>query len=95
MADSSTQTERVSLPVLEFLFRDIHVSGSFMASQKETEDMLNAFVEHDLHLENNVFHGLNEIPRAVEMLKNVQYRGKACFLIDKDAEGLEAGDGRA
>ena len=89
-----SKTERVSLPVLEFLFRDIRVSGSFMASQRETEDMLNAFVEHDIHLENNVFNGLNEVPRAVDMLQNVQYRGKAVFKIDKDAEGLEPGKGR-
>jgi propanol-preferring alcohol dehydrogenase len=79
---------------LEFLFRDIHVSGSFMASQKETEEMLHAVVDHNIHLENNVFHGLKEIPRAVDMLKNVQYRGKACFIIDPDAEGVERGNGK-
>lgn len=80
--------------MLEFLFRDIHVSGSFMASQQETEDMLNAVVEHNIHLENNVFKGLKEIPRAVEMLQNVQYRGKACFIVDPDAEGVERGNGK-
>lgn len=87
------QTERVSIPVLEFLFRDIHVKGSFMASQQETEEMLNAVVEHDIHVENNIFHGLEEIPRAVEMLQKVQYRGKACFVVDKDAVGVEPGKG--
>ena len=65
-----------------------------MASQKETEDMLNAVVEHDVRLENNVFRGLNEIPRAVQMLQNVEYRGKACFIIDPEAKGVEPGDGR-
>ena len=65
-----------------------------MASQQETEDMLNAVVEHKVRLENNVFRGLNEIPRVVDMLQNVQYRGKACFIIDAGAEGVEAGDGR-
>jgi alcohol dehydrogenase, propanol-preferring len=80
--------------VLEFLFRDIHVSGSLMASQKETEDMLNAVVEHNIHLENNVFKGLDEIPRAVEMLQNVQYRGKACFIVDPNAEGVQRGNGK-
>ena len=65
-----------------------------MASQRETEDMLNAVVEHDVRLENNVFHGLDEVPRAVDMLQKVQYRGKACVLIDRDAEGLEPGNGR-
>ncbi len=65
-----------------------------MASQKETEDMLHAVVEHNIHVQNNIFHGLDEIPRAVEMLKNFEYRGKACFVVDKDAVGVEPGDGR-
>lgn len=64
-----------------------------MASQKETEDMLNAVIEHNIHVENNVFKGLNEIPRVVDMLQNVQYRGKACFVVDKDAVGVEPGNG--
>ena len=65
-----------------------------MASQQETEAMLNAFVEHDVHLENNVFDGLKEIPRAVDMLQNVQYRGKAAFVVDEDAVGARPGHGR-
>ena len=56
--------------------------------------MLNAFVEHDIHLENNVFNGLAEIPKAVEMAQKAQYRGKACFIVDKEAVGLQPGDGR-
>jgi alcohol dehydrogenase, propanol-preferring len=65
-----------------------------MASQQETEDMLNAVVKYNIHVENNVFRGLDEIPRAVEMLKKAEYRGKACFIVDKDAVGVEPGDGR-
>ena len=65
-----------------------------MASQQETEEMLNAVVEHNIHVENNVFYGLEEIPKAVEMLRNFQYRGKACFVVDKEAVGVEPGDGR-
>ena len=65
-----------------------------MASQQETEAMLNAVVEHKIHVENNVFDGLKEIPRVVEMLKNVQYRGKAAFVVDESAVGVRPGDGR-
>ena len=65
-----------------------------MASQGETEEMLNMIVEHNIHVENNVFRGLGEIPRVVEMAQNMQYRGKACFIVDKDAVGLEPGNGR-
>lgn len=43
-----SQTDRVSIPVLEFLFRDIRVVGSFMASQAESQAMLDAVVEHNI-----------------------------------------------
>lgn len=65
-----------------------------MASQAEIQEMLYAVVKHDIKLENNVFHGIPEIPRAVEMLKNGQYRGKACIVIDKDAPGVLPADGK-
>ena len=90
----SQQRDPVSVPLLELLFRDIHVKGSFMASQKETEDMLHAMVEHKLHIENNVFYGIDEIPKVVEMLRNVQYRGKAAIVIDEKAVGAKPGEGR-
>ncbi|KAK3721496.1 hypothetical protein LTR37_003052 [Vermiconidia calcicola] len=86
--------DKLPIPVLEMIFKDLHVLSSFMASQQETEAMLNAFVEHDIHLENNVFNGLAEIPKAVEMAQKAQYRGKACFIVDKEAVGLQPGDGR-
>lgn len=76
------------------MIRDIRLTGSFMASRQETEDMLNAFVKHNIHLENNVFKGLVEIPRVSQMAQNFQYCGKACFIVDMDAEGLEPGNGR-
>jgi propanol-preferring alcohol dehydrogenase len=59
-----------------------------MASQAEYQEMLYAYIEHDIKLENNVFHGLTDVPRAVEMLKKGEYRGKACIVIDEDAPGV-------
>ena len=75
------------------MIRDIRLTGSFMASRQETEDMLNAVIEHNIHVENNVFKGLDEIPRVSDMARNFQYRGKACFLVDLDAKGLEPRNG--
>lgn len=59
-----------------------------MASQGEIQEMLYAVVEHDIKLENNIFHGIKEVPRAVEMLRNGEYRGKACIVVDEDAPGV-------
>ena len=64
-----------------------------MASPKEVEATLNAVVEHGIHVENNVFDGLEEIPRVVEMLQNKRYRGKATFVVDESAVGIRPGDG--
>lgn len=65
-----------------------------MASQKETEEMLHAVVKHKIHVENNIFDGLAVIPKVVEMLQNVQYRGKAAIVVDENAVGVRPGDGR-
>lgn len=81
------------IPFQEFVYHDIHFSGSFMASQKETAATLNAVVEHKIHVENNVFDGLEEIPRVVEMLQKKQYRGKATFVVDENAVGIRPGKG--
>jgi len=65
-----------------------------MASQAGIQEMLHAVVQHNIKLENNVFHGIKEIPKAVEMLKNGQYRGKACIVVDEEAPGVLPGNGR-
>lgn len=65
-----------------------------MASQGELEEMLAAVEKHDIKVENNVFEGLDEVPRAVEMLKKGQYRGKACFVVDQSAVGVRAEKGK-
>ncbi|KAK3676145.1 hypothetical protein LTR78_003895 [Recurvomyces mirabilis] len=78
---------------MDLIFKDLRLSGSFMASQKETEEMLYAVVEQGIKVENNIFTGLDEVPKAVEMLKKGEYRGKACFIVDEDAVGLRPGDG--
>ena len=44
--------------------------------------------EHKIKLENNIFHGMEENPKAVEMLENGEYRGKACIVINENAEGV-------
>lgn len=59
-----------------------------MASQAEMQETLDAFVEHNLKVENNVFHGIKEAPRAIQMLEKGEYRGKACIVINEDAPGV-------
>lgn len=53
-----------------------------------------AYIEHDIKLENEIPHGMKEVPRAVEMLKNGGYRGKACIVVDEDTPGLHPDSSR-
>lgn len=85
--------EKVSIPMQELIFKDLRISGSFMASHGEIKEMLYAVIKHDIKVENNIFKGLDEVPKAVEMLRNGEYRGKACFVVDEKAVGLVPGDG--
>ncbi|KAK5062575.1 hypothetical protein LTR84_004648 [Exophiala bonariae] len=72
----------VSIPFSEYIFRDIRVKGSFLCSQKEAEDMLRCVVEHNIKIEKSIFHGLDQVPTAVEMLKTGGYRGKGVIIVD-------------
>lgn len=58
------------------------MKGTFLCSQKEAEDMLRCVVEHNIKVEKSVFHGLDQVPIAVEMLKTGEYRGKGVVIVD-------------
>ncbi|KAK5467943.1 hypothetical protein LTS15_000916 [Exophiala xenobiotica] len=74
--------KEVSIPFEEYIFRDVRVKGSFLCSQKEAEEMLQCVVDHDIHIEKNIFHGLDQVPTAVEALKTGAYRGKGVIVIE-------------
>ena len=82
---TARQPPEVSVPFENYIFRDIRVSGSFLCSQIEMEAMLDTVVKHDIRIESNVFHGLHEVPRAVEMLQTGQSRGKGVIVVDEEA----------
>ena len=46
---------------------------------------MDTVVKHDIRIESNIFHGLHEVPRAVEMLQRGQYRGKGIIILDEKA----------
>ncbi|KAK5031824.1 hypothetical protein LTS07_004445 [Exophiala sideris] len=76
--------QEVSIPFSEYIFRDIRVKGSFLCSQQEAEDMLQCVVQHNIKVEKNIFHGIDQVPTAVEMLRTGQYRGKGVIMIDSN-----------
>lgn len=45
--------------------------------------MLRCVVEHNIKVEKKIFHGLVQVPTAVEMLQNGAYRGKGVIIVDE------------
>lgn len=46
--------------------------------------MLYDVVKYKIKVENNVFHGLHETPRVLDMLRDGEYRGKAVIVVDEE-----------
>jgi NADPH-dependent curcumin reductase CurA len=53
--------------------------------------MLDTVVKHKIRVRHRVFHGIDEIPKAVEMLHNGQYQGKGVIVIDEEIVKKEQG----
>lgn len=47
--------------------------------------MLDIVVKHNIKVNITIFHGIDEIPKAVDMLRHGKYQGKGVIVIDEDA----------
>lgn len=47
--------------------------------------MLDVVVKHNIKISMSVFHGIEEIPKVVDMLRQGKYQGKGVIVIDEDA----------
>jgi propanol-preferring alcohol dehydrogenase len=47
--------------------------------------MLDVVVKNDIKVKTNVFYGINEIPKVVDMLRKGQYQGKGVIVINREA----------
>lgn len=81
----------VMIPFDQYIFRDIHVKGSLICSQREAEQMMDTVVEHKIKVKTNLFHGIDEIPKVVELLRKGAYQGKGVIVIDEEAAKGDAG----
>lgn len=77
------QPDQVSIPMLELIFRDIRVTGSLISSASAAKDMLDLVAEHKIKIETNVFHGLNDVPKMVELAHSGKMQGKPVVVVDE------------
>ncbi|KAJ0382502.1 hypothetical protein COL922a_012444 [Colletotrichum nupharicola] len=78
------QPAEVKIPFLELIVRDITVKGTLTCSRGETETMLEHIAEHGIKLENNIFHGLDNIFEALELVNSGKISGKVVIIVDEE-----------
>ncbi|KAM0330108.1 hypothetical protein ACHAQA_004280 [Verticillium albo-atrum] len=83
LAVEIAQPEQVKIPFAELVFRDIRVKGSLLASQEESRQMVEFVAKKGLHLESNVFHGLDSVHELVDLVHSGKMKGKAVMIVDQ------------
>lgn len=77
------QPAQISIPFHEVVFRDIKIHGSLMSSVDEATRMLDVVAEHGVSVQRNAFHGLNEIPKLMELAHSGRMKGKGMIIVDQ------------
>jgi D-arabinose 1-dehydrogenase-like Zn-dependent alcohol dehydrogenase len=65
------------VPFQELVFRDIHIKGTLIAGQEYSQQMLNDAAKHGVKVETNIFNGLDEVPKMIELAHSGKMAGKA------------------
>ncbi|KAL0936094.1 alcohol dehydrogenase GroES-like domain-containing protein [Colletotrichum truncatum] len=78
------QPAEVKIPFMELILRNIKVRGSLTCSRGETVTMVEHIEKHGIKLENNIFHGLDKIHEALELVHSGKISGKAVIIVDEE-----------
>jgi alcohol dehydrogenase, propanol-preferring len=73
----------VSVAFQELIFRDIRIKGTLIAGQEYSQQMLNDAEKHNVKVETNLFYGLEEVPKMVELAHSGKMSGKAVCIVDR------------
>lgn len=73
------------MPFAELVFRDIKIEGSLLCSKKQGDDMLELVAKHGISVKTNPFHGLESIPKLVELSHSGRMQGKGIVIVDEEA----------
>ncbi|KAK5071173.1 hypothetical protein LTR64_007677 [Lithohypha guttulata] len=78
-----SQPAIVSIPFAELVFRDVRVKGSLVAGQDQSQAMLDLVGKAGIKVETNIFNGLNEVPKMIDLAHSGKMKGKAVCAVDK------------
>ncbi|KAJ4370373.1 hypothetical protein N0V83_004891 [Neocucurbitaria cava] len=88
------QPSLVSIPFQELVFRDIRVRGSLIASPEEARSMLEVVAKHGISVRTNVFEGLGDLERLVELAESGKMMGKGIIVLDRAQIGVGKESGK-
>ena len=77
------QPTDVSVPFHELVFRDVRIKGSLLCSQLEAESMLVVVAAHKISIKTNLFFGLREIPKLIDLARGGKMQGKGVVIVDQ------------
>lgn len=78
------QPENIVIPFQEFVFRDIRVKGSVVASPGESRRMVEFIAEKGIEVKTNVFDGLDKIGSLLDMVHSGKIQGKGVIIVDQE-----------
>ena len=87
----TAQPDMVAVPFQELMFRDIKIKGTLIAGQELSQEMLNEAARHNIKVETNLFYGLEEVPKMVELSHSGKMKGKAVCVVDQSLLDEEKG----
>lgn len=85
------QPDNVSVPFHELIFRDIRIVGTLISGQEQAQEMLDLVARNKIRVETNVFHGLHEVQKMVDLSHSGKMKGKAVCVVDEEAVDAEKG----
>ncbi|KAF2097629.1 alcohol dehydrogenase [Rhizodiscina lignyota] len=77
-----SQPEPIVIPFKELIFRDIRIKGSRHCAPVEAKRMLQVAAKNGVTVKTNLFHGLKEIPKMVELSLSGKMAGKGVVIVD-------------
>ena len=73
----------------QFIFRDVRVHGSLIASRTDAQRMLDLVAAKNIAVKTNPFFGLRQLPELIELAKSGQMAGKGILVVDQaESEGV-------
>ncbi|KAL0262495.1 hypothetical protein SLS55_001463 [Diplodia seriata] len=76
------QPDEVAVPFHELVFRDIRIHGSLVCSPEEAREMMKVVAENGISVKTNPVHGLDEIPKLLELVRSGKMAGKGIVIVD-------------